>query len=192
MLQGRKLRLESTCDRRLPMQWQARPPAWKRRTGTSSILGIGLLRNRSWLVDHYTIPWLLPHEKINRFRTQSAGPKFNHSVPFQSTKFHQSNRCRAWLTCMSWMLCESSHSLPELALALMWIWYRVGRTQQLCPRPNTVIAQSNRAECGRASARCVNLKPNWKAAPGSILWRNLAFILNQLINWSGLFLLPNE
>jgi hypothetical protein len=69
---------------------------------------------------------------------------------------------------MSWMLCESSQSLSELALALMWICYCVRRTQQLCPRPNSMLRKSDSVEGGGTTAVGVNLEANWKPNLGPV------------------------
>lgn len=93
---------------------------------------------------------------------------------------------------MSWMLRESSHSHSEISLALMGICYCICRTQQLCPRPDSVLRHANGIEKRRAPALCMNLEPRRKSMLGSLLRCKLALVVNQLANRGRLILLPNE
>ena len=55
-----------------------------------------------------------------------------------------------------------------------------------------MLRKSDGVKERRTSTLGINLKANWKPNFGSVLGRNLALVVNQLINRSRLSLLPNE
>jgi len=64
---------------------------------------------------------------------------------------------------MPWVLGESGQSPSELTLALIWVGDRVLRTQNLCPLPHSVLAESNSLKERRTSALGMNLETLWKS-----------------------------